>query len=338
MNAVVITTINEPLNVLDIVKKAHGEWLVIIVGDLKTPHDKCEKICKAVRGVYLSPEKQMTLGFTHASSIPWNCYDRKNLGYLFALREGADIIYSTDDDNYPIDDGWDEQVKLGKQTVEVVTSPSGWWNCLSLSDVKATPRGYPYWLIRDTPKYSFKKEVVDVAVQSGLWIGDPDVDAMTRIVLDPKVSSYQDREAALGKGTMCPYDSQNTFISREMLPAHMVWSGEGTSHPRFDDIYAGYVGQIIAQHHGKTIKFGKPLVIQNRNYHDLLKDLTLEMGGMGVMRVFFDVMNKLELKSQSVSENLREIVYKVCNTIPQIPKGLITQVDTWCYDLEKINK
>jgi hypothetical protein len=97
VKAIVLTTINVPKNVLQFVEKADGEWIPIVVGDLKTPHEAVKAICKAAHGVYLSPEDQNNLGFSYAQAIPWNCYDRKNLGYLFALREGAEIIYSIDD-------------------------------------------------------------------------------------------------------------------------------------------------------------------------------------------------------------------------------------------------
>lgn len=335
MNAIVLTTINVPNNILEFVEKANGEWLPIVVGDLKTPHDEVEKICRAAHGVYLSPEKQMTLGFSHAAAIPWNCYDRKNIGYLFALREGAEIIYSTDDDNYP-PEHWDSYVRLGKQSIEVVHSDSQWWNCCSLGDARITPRGYPVWLFRDESNYQFNKKDADVAVQVGLWLDDPDVDAMTRLICNPVVTSYIDKDVALEIGTMCPYNSQNTFISREMMPAHMLWCCARTSFYRYDDIFAGYVGQVIGWHYGKTVKFGRPILHQTRNPHDPIKDLKSEIGGMECQRDFLSILRSIEFHDWSKSDNLRQIVYTVLDRIPQLPEHLKTQVDTWCADLNKL--
>ncbi len=335
MKAIVITTVNIPRNIIDFIEKADSEWLPIIVGDLKSPHEEIEKICKQVKGIYLGPEKQMKLGFTHAAAIPWNCYDRKNLGYLFAYKEGAEIIFSTDDDNYPIDDGWDKEVKLGKQELVVVSSSNGWYNSLIESDIKVTPRGFPYWLINDIPQYIYENKEVDVAIQVGLWLGDPDVDAMTRIIIDPKIKTYGFNRA-LAKNTMCPYNSQNTFISREMLPAHMVWCGDGTSHYRFDDIYASFVAQVIAFHRNKTIKFGYPLVRQRRNEHDLLTDLEYEIGGMRAMPNFIRFLRNYEFKGASVVDNLHEFIYALTNLMLGLPRTLRTQTDTWYNDLERI--
>lgn len=337
MNAIVLTTINVPQNIPEFMEKAHNEWVPIVVGDLKTPHDAVAAICKAAHGVYLSPETQMTLGFSHAGALPWNCYDRKNIGYLFALKEGAEIICSTDDDNYP-PDHWDLDVKLGVQRIEVVCSDSGWWNYHSLNHMRITPRGYPVWLIHEEPNYHFmEKEEVDVGVQVGLCLGDPDVDAMTRLIGNPVVTTYPDKNVALDFGTMCPYNSQNTFISREMMPLHMLWCAARSEFYRYDDIFTSYVAQVIGWHYGKTIKFGRPFLRQVRNRHDFLKDLRSEIGGMECQRDFLSLLRSIEFRDSRKADNLRQIIYTVVERIPQLPANLKTQVDTWCADLEKVS-
>jgi hypothetical protein len=159
---------------------------------------------------------------------------------------------------------------------------------------------------------------------------------MTRILLNPTVNKYEDRDVALEPGTMCPYNSQNTFISREMMPANMLWSCPHTEYYRYDDIFAGYVGQVIAWHHGKNIKFGHPLLRQDRNAHDLTKDLRSEIGGMECQRDFFSVLKSTKLTGSRVCENLRQIVYAELANNPGLPVTLKAQVDTWCTDLEKI--
>jgi len=339
MKVIVLTTINVPNNLIEFIEKAEGEWYPIVVGDLKTPHKEVFDICKKVNGIYLSPDIQMTLGFSHTDALPWNCYDRKNIGYLFAYKEGAEIIYSTDDDNYP-PDHWDSYVNLGKQDIRTVSSKSGWWNCLSESDNPITPRGFPYWLIREPNVYHRTFSYgIDVGVQVGLWTGDADVDAITRIVADSVITYYKDLDFALAKGTMCPYNSQNTFISREMLPAHMLWCGAGTPFYRYDDIFAGYVAQVIGWHHGKSIKFGRPILRQERNPHNLIKDLKSEIGGMEIQEYFFNALKSIKFSNNSVADNLRQFVYEITDYNIGLPyHNLRNQVDTWCNDLEKIDE
>ncbi|HSH52315.1 MAG TPA: hypothetical protein VK982_11390, partial [Bacteroidales bacterium] len=48
---------------------------------------------------YLSINDQYKKYYDMAKSLPHNHYCRKNIGYLFAINSGADIIFDTDDDN-----------------------------------------------------------------------------------------------------------------------------------------------------------------------------------------------------------------------------------------------
>lgn len=41
--------------------------------------------------------------FSIASELPFKSYTRKNIGYLYAISQGAEWIYDTDDDNKPYD-------------------------------------------------------------------------------------------------------------------------------------------------------------------------------------------------------------------------------------------
>jgi hypothetical protein len=74
-------------------------WHIIIVGDRKTPAD-----FDLPGADYLSVERQHDLFGELASIIPLNHYARKNLGYLYAMRQGAELIAETDDDNIPYPD------------------------------------------------------------------------------------------------------------------------------------------------------------------------------------------------------------------------------------------
>ena len=44
---------------------------------------------------YLSPSDQESLGYESFKYLPWNHFGRKNLGFLFAIENGAEIIYDT---------------------------------------------------------------------------------------------------------------------------------------------------------------------------------------------------------------------------------------------------
>lgn len=90
MNCVVITTIQKNTEALNAFRNLNDINLILI-GDKKTP------FCKDI----LSIEDQERQGFKIALSTPYNHYCRKNIGYIKAIKNGADFIYDTDDDNIP---------------------------------------------------------------------------------------------------------------------------------------------------------------------------------------------------------------------------------------------
>ena len=87
-NYCVITTIQKPTKAIEVLYEKFGERLFIVT-DNKTPknwHYRDASIFSDIRDpVY----------------APFNHYARKNLGYMEAIRNKADLIYDTDDDNIP---------------------------------------------------------------------------------------------------------------------------------------------------------------------------------------------------------------------------------------------
>jgi 3-oxoacyl-[acyl-carrier-protein] synthase II len=68
-------------------------WRVVVVGDRKTP------VPWQVDGVdFLGTDAQLDLFPRIAAVMPFDHYARKNLGYLFAVREGAELIRRGDAD------------------------------------------------------------------------------------------------------------------------------------------------------------------------------------------------------------------------------------------------
>jgi hypothetical protein len=95
VKAIVITTIHPPSRGVALFAAADG-WQSVVVGDRRTPDG-----WQHPGVVYLSPAAQERLGYRLLDHVPWNHYARKMLGYLHAARAGAEIIFETDDDNYP---------------------------------------------------------------------------------------------------------------------------------------------------------------------------------------------------------------------------------------------
>lgn len=93
---IVVTSVFQPSQAVrklgEMTKKG---WCFVVVGDVNGPPDFDD-----VDGVtYLTPNMQKRLHYHIVDHIPWRHFGRKNIGYLYAIEHGAEIIYDTDDDN-----------------------------------------------------------------------------------------------------------------------------------------------------------------------------------------------------------------------------------------------
>ncbi len=75
----------------------------------------------------------------------------------------------------------------------------------------------------------------------------------------------------IASNRMSPFNSQNTFLSAAVLPDYFLFPHVG----RMDDIWAAY----YVQAKGFTVAYGRASVYQQRNEHDLVKDMKSEYLG-----------------------------------------------------------
>lgn len=331
-NALVTTTINIPHNLeayaKDIAEHGPAETRIIVAGDQKTPIE-CELfLADLVKQYqipieYLTPRLQTKFLIENGAEdyeqfLSWNCIQRRNVAILKAYKEGAEIIATIDDDNYWEGEGYFLQHgPLGSQeTLAPQYTENGWFNPCSTQ--RFYPRGYSF-KERGTETYGARSRVGVQGrrvVNGGLWIGDPDIDAITRMALRPNVYGYETRcpRHVLDMDTKCPFNSQNTALHRDVIPAYCLATGLG----RYDDIIASYVVKRIADHLEDFISFGTPIVNQKRNEHDLWKDLEDERIGMQTIDQFVVWLYAIELTKTTYKECTAELMLalggKVSNT------------------------
>ena len=271
---IVTTTINPPTEATR--KFADfSDWTLIVVGDKKTPHHLYEDIdC-----IYLDPEYQEIEYKELSDSIGWGCIQRRNIGFCEAYRRGADVVATVDDDNIPYD-YWGMNLLVG-ETLEVdcYESENGYFDPMSVTSRKDLwHRGYPVEHVstKNNIRYLGKKNR-RVMIQADLWDGDPDIDAMCRIPHQPCVNLSDSVFAPYCSNNISPFNSQNTFIHREVLPYYMVIPHTG----RMDDIWGGYLVQksVMPKPSYDCVVYCPPTVYQDRNDHDLVKDLEGEIIG-----------------------------------------------------------
>ena len=268
LGTIVTTTINEPTEALE--KFAQTGWHMIVVGDMKTPPygDFCKKYPNVE---FLTPQKQDKLYHKLSDNIGWNCIQRRAVGIAHAYVSGFDIVALVDDDNIPLDN-WGKNILIG-QEIEVQTYHMDipvFDPLFALGFPQLWHRGFPIQLLNQRQFNKEKKTKLVVQVQADLWNGAPDIDAICR------VQNPGDYEFMVWKpftsNVLCPFNSQNTFLSREALKHYYLFPHIG----RMDDIWGSYVLQEYMPH---SVIYSPPSVFQKRNDHDVVKDLQAEMFG-----------------------------------------------------------
>lgn len=298
MKTIVTTTINPVTKALEkyIEKK---DWQLIVVGDLKTPHKEYD-----IPGViYLHPDEQAAKWSKLSEMIGFNCIQRRNFGFLQAYEMGAEIVATVDDDNIPYDD-WDSNILVNKTVKVDVFNPNDTivFDPLSVTNYKNLwHRGYPWEIVKykNDVVYLGEKEIT-VDIQAGLWNGDPDIDAVERLIFSPTVKF--DDINPYSTDYLTVFNSQNTFISRRVLSNYMMIPFVG----RMDDIWGAYILQRLMK---TNVVFTKATVYQDRNLQCLHKNMRNEMIGYE---------NNLDLTtSNDIVAKLREISPKSADALEE---------------------
>lgn len=285
---IVTTTINPPTKALE-KYLSMLDWQMVVVGDLKTPKGVYEKLEKDLSGrmKYISPEYQEKHYSKLSNLIGWNCIMRRNFGLIEAYKMGADIIAEVDDDNIPYAN-WNKNIFVNKEIwADYFETKLPVFDPLSVTDNNHLwHRGFPLELIPQKNKVLSKgKRKIKVLVQAGLWNGDPDVDAIGRLIYRPDVkfkikNSYFSNQPSV-------FNSQNTLLSKEILPDYFLFPHIG----RMDDIWGG----LLAQHyHPKSVLFTKPTVFQARNKQNIFRNMDDEYMGYKNTLEFITNIDKFE--------------------------------------------
>jgi len=296
---IVTTTINRPTRATMNFSAMPG-WTLVVVGDKKTPHHLYEEL----NCVYLHPDMQEVNWKELSDTIGWNSIQRRNIGFVYAYEQGADIIATVDDDNIPCAD-WGKDLLIGK-TIEfdLYESSTEVFDPLCVTNhPELWHRGFPIQQVthRHETRYVGKEER-KVLIQADLWDGDPDIDAMARLTMKPCVKF--NIENPYGSNCISPFNSQNTFLAREVIPYYTVLPHIG----RMDDIWGGYIAQLKFP---QSVVYNKASVYQDRNVQDLITNLEKEIIGY---RYTQDLLYNLNLWKQYVPQETVEFyeAYRRC--------------------------
>lgn len=258
---IVVTTINPPTPQLKKLANMPG-WRIVVVGDRKTPSDWALDNCD-----YLSPERQLSLGYKLTTLLPWNHYSRKMIGYLYAIEHGATLIYDTDDDNEP----YDALSPLAEMPMQSLFSEDLCLNVYAYFGLPHVwPRGFPLEDISKSQIFLLSEAQRPlIGIEQGMVNLEPDVDAIFRLIHGQEQFFSQKPSIFLPKGTYCPFNSQNTYV--HPIAFFTLYLPSSVSM-RVSDIWRGYISQRLLWNRNAHIAFSGPSALQIRNEHNLLKD------------------------------------------------------------------
>lgn len=343
MRALITTTINVPGNLEKWREALDDDDVVVVAGDQQSPHAEIADFMASLPGtnVYLHPDQQTDWAIS--SVIGWRCIQRRNVALLEALRYDPTYVISVDDDNYPTTPlqiiEYDE-IFSGHRVAPQVFTQSGWFNPGLACVPAVTHRGYPLRqrvIEKKCVEYDLINfaQPVRVGVAASLWIGDPDVDAIERLAVDPEVESISFPRFTLAPGTWAPFNSQATAVISELAPAFFMWPGVG----RYDDIWASYLMRAIMQRHGYLVHYGEPIVRQDRNEHDVLRDLEAEMFGMRYNGLVISTLRHVaqNLPGDDVVGDL-EVAFSYLRRLDFLPSVVANAFDAWLFDVRTVQR
>ncbi len=272
--------------------------------------------------------------------IPWNTDNRRNIGFLRAWESGAEVLISIDDDNYCRGDSdfvGDHHVvgaKAGAKPGQQLAQGGAWFNiCSLLQTDKQDPiyaRGYPYAARSASAQARLVKAGAAaerrVAVNAGLWLDDPDVDAITRLSQRPRVRSADGSGVLLSDETWSPINTQNTGLIRDAIPAYyyvrMGFPLQGMKIDRFGDILSGYFVQKCAKHLGDLVRLGSPVADHRRTPHNLFKDLYQELAGVVLIEELLPWLQELKLSGRNYADSYAALADALLSQAAQF-KGFV---------------
>lgn len=320
---IVITSIFDPTEAVKrfaLLKDYH----VVVVGDKKSPlvYD-CDNV------TFLSVNE--SLGFEIEKVLPYNHYSRKMIGYLYAISNGADVIIDSDDDNLALENFSFPEFK-GKY--KYIGEDASFVNVYKyFTEQKIWPRGLPLEAIDNYKEYEKNKKTFNVGCWQGLADEDPDVDAIYRLTNNTPCYFNKDVEPfVLEKGTLSPFNTQNTAFIKKIFP--LLYLPSLVSF-RFTDILKGLIAQPIMWNEGVRLGFTTSTVLQKRNEHNYMKDFAMEIPCYLHANKVVELAKNAVLPENDIYDNLYNVYLSLVeNEI--VEKGELEILKAWILDCKKL--
>jgi hypothetical protein len=335
--ALITTTINVP-TVLELYRKLDPGVKFYVAADEKTPLEAYQFCADIPDCEIYSPDRQKELGYECSELLGWNTDSRRNIALLEALKGGAELILSCDDDMVPCDTKQRSPELFSKSFSGLrLGAPREWFDLGQFMVPPAKQRGLP----PDQSFYWLAGAVVDVTIGAwqGIILGIPDSDAMTAMTNKPLVTGVSDilrNGFVLDPGCFAVFNSQLTMFRRELAPAFaQFYNHQG----RNTDIFASMLMRRIMQERNLYTYFGPPMGYHARAPRLLFKDLKAEMFGLEHIADFAEYLQRASLLPLSDPTNA-QFVIKDCRVLVEGFAGFSKEnkevANAWFNDCERV--
>ena len=309
----VVATTNNPT---DAILRVIGipSWCLVIVPDLNTPVDFMEQLEDLLQRnysnfkrdenritlthnnntiVYLSVDKQKEFERVEGAvgdfvkATQWNHFSRKNIGYLFAIFNGAQFIFDfTDDVFIKLDDKTgkpmdilpegNELNEMILKNVKVVIQGATAFNHHPMMDASlenSWARGFPMELIQNKSTQGVTEYRIDYPLSGTLGtqreIGvlqyfideNPDIDAQLRSKKSLPTLT-ESSPVLVPSHSYSPYNAKASIHSRDAMFAILMPS---TMSVCISDIWRGYFAQCLFADAGLSLVFNPPKTARKHN-------------------------------------------------------------------------
>lgn len=325
------------------VEGLRGLLRIIVIPDRKTPtmlHEKCDSLASAGFDILCPslPEQESFLSRfgSLVDLVPYNSDNRRNIGFLMALDWGCNVLVSVDDDNYCIEEGdvFCDYAVVSRDEVSLpaVNSSNGWFNvCRMLEidpDQEVYPRGFPYGKRHQETELTYAEERGSVRLNAGLWLGEPDLDAITWLAAPVRAKSFKGQSVLLGRDTWSPINTQNTSLHRDLIVAYyfvrMGYSVAGMTIDRFGDIFSGYFCQACVRQLGHRIRIGTPVALHKRNSHNYLRDLAHELACIWLLEDLTEWLRDIDLEGDTYEEAYLSLAHAIDHQVQRFTGSVWT--------------
>lgn len=223
----------------------------------------------------------------------------RSFGFLMAYNDGAEQIFTLDDDCSPKTLTFENDRDFVHGHMDALYNCSKWTE----SVFGKRTRGIPY---------KNKGKFEDVWINMGLWLKNPDLDAVQTLAGEEAAlwgdEAWKNQPSRIiPHGLYFPMCGMNLAFKREATPLmYFPLMGEGVPYRRFDDIWCGIIAKKVCDHLNKSIACGQPYIIHERA-SDPFVNLVKEAPGIKQNETFWEIIDAIPLKEKTPAGCMVEI-------------------------------